>query len=166
MDGWMDFTHKFWIPPTRFARRTKFWGPIKWTWGNRILVFRSTTFGLDSFSGILGTGRQPFTRVPCWSPLFLTTTFFLLTFLLALPRQCGGAQRKTRPKTLKRRHRRADRIPQPGPSNHTGAQTAKKRKPGSRVTKDFGGDGKNLNDGIPGGTGTGFKKRAQRYSQA
>jgi len=78
------------------------------------------------------------------------------------PRQCGGAQQRARPKTLKRRRRRADRPSQPGPSNHTGAQTAKKRKPGSRVTKGFGDDGKTLDDGTPGGPGTGFRKRAQR----
>ncbi|KAF9790468.1 WLM-domain-containing protein [Thelephora terrestris] len=74
---------------------------------------------------------------------------------------CGGAQQRTRPKTLKRRRQRADRTPQAGPSNHTGAQTAKKRKPGLKVTKDFGGEGKTLNDGTSGGPGTGFRKRAQ-----
>ena len=76
--------------------------------------------------------------------------------------QCGGAQRRARPKALKRRRRRADRATQAGPSNRTGAQTAKKRKPGSRITKDFGGDGKALDDGTPGGPGTGFRKQARR----
>ncbi|KAF9648831.1 WLM-domain-containing protein [Thelephora ganbajun] len=74
---------------------------------------------------------------------------------------CGGAQRQARPRTLKRRRQRADHASHASPSNHTGAQTAKRRKPGSRITKDFGGDGKTLNDGTPDGPGTGFRKRAQ-----
>lgn len=89
-----------------------------------------------------------------------------LTFRPVFSRQCGGAQERARPKTLKRRRQRADRSSQAGPSNHTGSQTAKKRKPGSRVTKDFGGDGKTLNDGTPGASGAGFRKRTQRYGQA
>lgn len=129
------------------------------------MVFRSTTLRLDSLSRTLCTRRHLCTRVPCLSPSFLIITSPLLTSSPALLRQCGGAQRRTRPKTLKRRRRRADRSPQAGPSNHTGAQTAKKRRPGSRVTKDFGRNGKTLNDGTPGGTGTGFKKRSQRYTQ-
>lgn len=84
----------------------------------------------------------------------------------SLPRQCGGAQRRTRPRTLKRRRQRRERTSQAGPSNRTGAQAVKKRKPGSRVTKDFGGDGETLTNGAPGSTGTGFGKRAQRYMQA
>lgn len=48
------------------------------------------------------------------------------------------------------------------PSLYTGAQTAKKRKAGGRVTsKDkFQGQGVALNEGRQGGEGTGFGKRA------
>lgn len=75
---------------------------------------------------------------------------------------CGGAHNRARPTSLRRRRNR-----QPaGPSNHTGAQTAKKRKAGSRVTASgtFKGSGRALNedasddDGKKGGTG--FRKKA------
>ena len=53
------------------------------------------------------------------------------TYIFNFSFQCGGAQTRSRPKTLNRRrqHRRIA-----GPSNHTGAQTERKRKPGGRVT--------------------------------
>ena len=151
------------LAPRLVSPTIRLWHPIKWSWGNRLLVFRPATFRLGSLSGVLDARRQLCTRVPCLSPLFLTSIYPALTFGPASPRQCGGAQQRARPTTLKRRRRRADRTSKAGPSNHTGAQTAKKRKAGSRVAKDFGGDGKALNDGTPGGSGAGFRKRAQRY---
>ncbi|EPQ54069.1 WLM-domain-containing protein [Gloeophyllum trabeum ATCC 11539] len=57
---------------------------------------------------------------------------------------CGGAQTRTRPTRRRRRTAAA------GPSNHTGAQTAKRRKAGSRVKAEgaFVGKGTSLNDDI------------------
>ncbi|KAI6047220.1 WLM-domain-containing protein [Pisolithus marmoratus] len=71
---------------------------------------------------------------------------------------CGGAHSRVRPV---RRHRSVA-----GPSLHTGAQTTKKRKAGSRVTSSsaFSSTGKALNDGLGGDTkavGTGFRKQAR-----
>lgn len=76
--------------------------------------------------------------------------------------QCGGAQSRARPAT---RRRRAPR--QAGPSNHTGAQTVKKRKAGGRVTAKnaFVGDGQALNadvDESKKSIGAGFRKQATR----
>ncbi|KAG8916890.1 hypothetical protein FRC02_003489, partial [Tulasnella sp. 418] len=50
---------------------------------------------------------------------------------------CGGAHAQKRSGYMKSRNRRVSRKPRGDvvPSNHTGAQTAKKRKPGARVTK-------------------------------
>ena len=127
------------------------------------MVFRSATVRLDSLSRTLDTRRQLYTRVPCSSLSASHLDLPIVDVELCFPRQCGGAQRRARPKTLKRRRRRADHASQAGPSNHTGAQTTKKRKPGSRVTKNFGSDGKTLNEGTPGGSGTGFRKQAQRW---
>ncbi|KAI0787641.1 WLM-domain-containing protein [Fomes fomentarius] len=73
---------------------------------------------------------------------------------------CGGAQTRTRPTALRRRRRQA------GPSNRTGAQIAKKRKPGSRVTAKglFKGTGRALNedeqDEEQKKAGVGFRKQA------
>ncbi|KAI0749788.1 WLM domain-containing protein [Daedaleopsis nitida] len=73
---------------------------------------------------------------------------------------CGGAQTRTRPTALRRRRRQA------GPSNHTGAQTAKKRKAGTRVTAKglFQGSGRALNDDVEDEeqkkAGAGFRKKA------
>ncbi|TFK92648.1 WLM-domain-containing protein [Polyporus arcularius HHB13444] len=75
---------------------------------------------------------------------------------------CGGAQSRTRPTAVRRRRTRS----QAGPSNHTGAQTAKKRKAGSRVTAKglFQGAGKALNEDVEDEeqkkAGTGFRKKA------
>ncbi|KAI0719312.1 WLM-domain-containing protein [Cerioporus squamosus] len=75
---------------------------------------------------------------------------------------CGGAQTRTRPTAVRRR--RTGR--QAGPSNHTGAQTAKKRKAGSRVTAKglFQGSGRALNEDAEDEeqkkAGTGFRKKA------
>ncbi|EMD34058.1 hypothetical protein CERSUDRAFT_97984 [Gelatoporia subvermispora B] len=74
---------------------------------------------------------------------------------------CGGAHSRKRPTALRRR--RGTR--QVGPSNHTGAQTAKRRKAGSRVAAKgaFKGEGKALNDDIAEEgkkIGTGFGKQA------
>lgn len=51
------------------------------------------------------------------------------------------------------------------PSLHTGAQTAKKRKAGSRVSSGYAfvGEGSTLCDSDDDGRGTGFGKRANRY---
>ncbi|EJD06465.1 WLM-domain-containing protein [Fomitiporia mediterranea MF3/22] len=76
---------------------------------------------------------------------------------------CGGAQTRSRPKSLGRRrmHRRVA-----GPSNHTGAQVEKRRKPGTRVKARgaFKGEGQALNadisDGKARARGTGFRKQA------
>ncbi len=79
--------------------------------------------------------------------------------------QCGGAQTRSRPSATRRRRsgRRGDVVP----SNHTGRQTAKRRKGGGRVTSKyaFQGEGLSLNDstGEEGGKGTGFRKQAGRY---
>ncbi|PCH42161.1 WLM-domain-containing protein [Wolfiporia cocos MD-104 SS10] len=77
---------------------------------------------------------------------------------------CGGAQRRTRPTPRRRR-----RTQQPaGPSTHTGAQTAKRRKAGTRVTARGAfagaGAGRALNDDASDEErkreGTGFGRRA------
>ncbi|KAK7454666.1 hypothetical protein VKT23_011419 [Stygiomarasmius scandens] len=75
---------------------------------------------------------------------------------------CGGAQARARP-ARKRQSRRPREVV---PSNHTGRQTAKPRKAGTRVTSKyaFTGEGTTLGN-TPGsttekGTGTGFGKRA------
>ena len=78
--------------------------------------------------------------------------------------QCGGAHARARPASLRRRRRRTGHE---GPSNHTGAQTGKKRKPGSRVTSQgaFVGEGKMLrtdDNSQQNDIGTGFRKRAGR----
>jgi len=72
---------------------------------------------------------------------------------------CGGAQAKSRPKLSKRRHRAAKNSA--GPSNHTGVQTAKRRKAGSRVKTEFSGEGNALNEGSDKVKGIGFRKQAQ-----
>jgi hypothetical protein len=80
---------------------------------------------------------------------------------LPKPHQCGGAHSRTRPTRRRRRPQK-----QSGPSTSTGAQTAKRRKPGARVTRKdaFGGAGVALNDGAsadgPKAKGTGFGKQA------
>ncbi|KAI0635959.1 WLM-domain-containing protein [Trametes polyzona] len=74
---------------------------------------------------------------------------------------CGGAQSRARPTSIRRRRRQ-----QAGPSNHTGAQTAKRRKAGSRVTArgTFKGAGRALNEGVSDEeqkkAGAGFRKKA------
>ncbi|KAK0469808.1 WLM domain-containing protein [Desarmillaria tabescens] len=75
---------------------------------------------------------------------------------------CGGAQTRSRPSAMRRRRsgRRGDVVP----SNHTGRQTAKRRKAGGRVTSKyaFQGEGSSLinSKGEEGVKGTGFKKQA------
>ena len=151
---------------TRFVSPTvRLWGtPIKWLWKTGYWSSGQRLSDPTPSHGhpILDDSSVPEYLV-CPSPS-LFSNHLSLTFrpISPLDRQCGGAQQRARPKTLKRRRRRADRTLQAGPSNHTGAQTAKKRKPGSRVAKDFGDDGKTLNDGTPGDPGTGFRKRTQR----
>ncbi|KZT22356.1 WLM-domain-containing protein [Neolentinus lepideus HHB14362 ss-1] len=77
---------------------------------------------------------------------------------------CGGAQNRARP--ARRRRRRPTAA---GPSNHTGAQTAKRRKAGSRVAAQgvFKGKGAALNEDIGDEedkkVGTGFRKKAARH---
>ncbi|KAH7927924.1 WLM-domain-containing protein [Leucogyrophana mollusca] len=74
---------------------------------------------------------------------------------------CGGAQSRARPTSFRRRRRRAQAA---GPSNHSGVQTAKKRKAGSRVAAEtFGSGGTALNadtDADHKDYGTGFRKKA------
>ncbi|KAG8954317.1 hypothetical protein FRC03_011500 [Tulasnella sp. 419] len=61
---------------------------------------------------------------------------------------CGGAHAQKRSGYMKSRNRRVSRKPRGDvvPSNHTGAQTAKKRKPGARVTKALPGEGEKLSE--------------------
>ncbi|OAX43141.1 WLM-domain-containing protein [Rhizopogon vinicolor AM-OR11-026] len=75
---------------------------------------------------------------------------------------CGGAHSRARPASYQRRKRTAKFS---GPSVHTGAQTEKERKAGSRITNAnaFGSEGKALNEGTIGvkrEAGTGFRKQA------
>jgi len=81
--------------------------------------------------------------------------------------KCGGAQTRSRPTANRRRIRRSGPRLKKGevvPSLHTGAQTAKKRKAGSRVTSShaFSGEGTALSKSGDGATGIGFGKRAYR----
>ncbi|KAL0565205.1 hypothetical protein V5O48_016821 [Marasmius crinis-equi] len=71
---------------------------------------------------------------------------------------CGGAQNRSRPTKRRKSRRPRETVP----SNHTGRQTAKKRKPGSRVTSKYAfiGDGATLSDNAGSGHGTGKGKRA------
>jgi len=76
---------------------------------------------------------------------------------------CGGAQKRTRPTALRRRRKNRPNVVEP--SLHTGRQTAKKRKAGSRVTGQyaFTGDGKALNEDVDEDQkkkGIGFGKQA------
>ncbi|KAG2147593.1 WLM-domain-containing protein [Suillus clintonianus] len=76
---------------------------------------------------------------------------------------CGGAHSRARPASYKRRNRTAKFS---GPSVHTGVQSEKKRKPGSRIASAgaFGSGGKALNEGVIGDkkeAGTGFGKKAR-----
>ncbi|KAL5526885.1 hypothetical protein ACEPAF_8612 [Sanghuangporus sanghuang] len=79
---------------------------------------------------------------------------------------CGGAQSRSRPKSIGQRRRRVQRRAKAGPSNHTGAQVEKRRKPGTRVKAKgaFKGEGKALNDDISDedvkARGIGFRKQA------
>ncbi|KAG2157884.1 WLM-domain-containing protein [Suillus bovinus] len=78
---------------------------------------------------------------------------------------CGGAHSRARPASYQRRKRTAKFS---GPSVHTGAQSEKKRKAGSRITNTnvFGLGGKALNEGAIGEkkeAGTGFRKKAGRH---
>ncbi|KAK1233082.1 hypothetical protein PQX77_003722 [Marasmius sp. AFHP31] len=70
--------------------------------------------------------------------------------------QCGGAHARSRPSNRRRKPRRREVVP----SNHTGRQTTKKRKPGSRVASKYAF----LGDGLPlhgdSGHGAGKGKRA------
>ncbi|KAH9481414.1 DNA-dependent metalloprotease WSS1-like protein [Psilocybe cubensis] len=72
---------------------------------------------------------------------------------------CGGAQSRTKPTARRRRQTTRGKRREVVPSLHTGAQTAKKRKSGARVTSKyaFTGEGTSLgNEGV----GTGFRKQA------
>ncbi|KAJ7650333.1 WLM domain-containing protein [Roridomyces roridus] len=75
---------------------------------------------------------------------------------------CGGAHSRARPTGLRRRKR--TRQPRPGEpiaSLKTGAQTAKKRKAGARVTSKYAFTGEGTLVGEEGkGPGTGFGKQA------
>ncbi|KAF8905048.1 WLM domain-containing protein [Gymnopilus junonius] len=72
---------------------------------------------------------------------------------------CGGAQSRARPTA--RRRRAGGKRREVVPSLHTGAQTAKKRKAGGRVTSKyaFTGEGQSLSSS-DNSQGTGFGKRA------
>ncbi|KIP08196.1 hypothetical protein PHLGIDRAFT_23623 [Phlebiopsis gigantea 11061_1 CR5-6] len=74
---------------------------------------------------------------------------------------CGGAHSRARPPSFRRQKRK-----QAGPSLHTGAQTAKRRKAGARVTAQgaFGSGGRALDEDVEDGdakkAGAGFRKKA------
>ncbi|KAL0955019.1 hypothetical protein HGRIS_003939 [Hohenbuehelia grisea] len=71
---------------------------------------------------------------------------------------CGGALSRKRP-TARRRRKSGPRAPVV-PSNHTGRQTARKRKAGSRLAENaFDGGGQKLDDSKD-AKGTGFGKQA------
>ncbi|KAI0688490.1 hypothetical protein BC835DRAFT_1419085, partial [Cytidiella melzeri] len=73
---------------------------------------------------------------------------------------CGGAHSRPQPSSLQRRRRHG------GPSNHTGRQTTRKRKAGSRVTVQgtFNGVGRALDEHVEDESikkaGAGFRKQA------
>ena len=96
-------------------------------------------------------------------PEYMVMAFFIHDFdTIRLPSrcQCGGAQSRARPVARRRR-----RQPVAGPSMLTGAQTAKRRKAGSRVTAagTFNGSGQALNtDEDKKRLGIGFRKKAGR----
>ncbi|PPQ65296.1 hypothetical protein CVT26_000256 [Gymnopilus dilepis] len=73
---------------------------------------------------------------------------------------CGGAQSRARPTARRRRQGARGKRREVVPSLHTGAQTAKKRKAGGRVTSKyaFTGEGQSLASSST--EGTGFGKRA------
>jgi len=79
--------------------------------------------------------------------------------------QCGGAQARKRPTGVRRRRGGARRATVP--SNHTGAQTSKRRKAGGRVTSKyaFSGEGVSLDEEVAESKGkakgAGFGKRTQ-----
>ncbi|KAH7887774.1 WLM-domain-containing protein [Phlebopus sp. FC_14] len=74
---------------------------------------------------------------------------------------CGGAHARARPFPFRRHRSRADAA---GPSLHTGPQTAKKRRTGSRITNSnaFTSAGMRLNGGADDNKtiGKGFRKKA------
>ena len=88
--------------------------------------------------------------------------FAMVVTKTSLP-QCGGAQSRTRPTAARRRRGPSGKRREVVPSLHTGAQTAKKRKAGGRVTSKhaFTGEGATLGD-PENGEGTRFGKRAFR----
>ncbi len=71
---------------------------------------------------------------------------------------CGGSHRQQRASFMKARRRPRRPRTEVVPSSHTGAQTAKKKKPGSRLNKDLPGEGSRLS-----GTGGSKGKHANRY---
>ncbi|PPR00787.1 hypothetical protein CVT24_000752 [Panaeolus cyanescens] len=73
---------------------------------------------------------------------------------------CGGAQSRARPSSGHRKRRATGKRREVVPSLHTGAQTAKKRKAGSRVTSKYAFTGEGSTLGADTGPGTGFGKRA------
>jgi hypothetical protein len=97
-------------------------------------------------------------------PEYMVRPLTPATYSLSHQTQCGGAQTRTRPTSLRRRKRRTTTA---GPSNQTGAQTIKKRKAGARIAAAglFVGDGKALNADANEETKkreTVFRKRAVR----
>lgn len=80
--------------------------------------------------------------------------------------KCGGAQTRSRPTANRRRLRGGPRGKRREviPSLHTGAQTGKKPKAGSRVTSKhaFRGEGIALSTPDDVAKGKGFGKRAHR----
>ena len=87
-----------------------------------------------------------------------TTLLSAWTAFSFLVVQCGGAQSRARPSSTRRRRR-----------NQAGAQTAKRRKAGSRVTAQgtFKGAGRALNEDVSDEeakkAGSGFRKKVARY---
>ncbi|KAF9048620.1 WLM domain-containing protein [Panaeolus papilionaceus] len=73
---------------------------------------------------------------------------------------CGGAQTRARPSSGRRKRRATGKRREVAPSLHTGAQTAKKRRAGARVTSKYAFVGEGIKLGDDTGPGIGFGKRA------
>ncbi|KAF4613516.1 hypothetical protein D9613_007746 [Agrocybe pediades] len=73
---------------------------------------------------------------------------------------CGGAQSRSRPSARRRQYMPRGRRREVVPSLHTGAQTAKKRKAGARVTSKYAFAGEGATLAADSDKGTGFGKQA------
>jgi hypothetical protein len=111
-----------------------------------ILIFFLRTGYWSSGNRLIDSRRVPgegieFGDLPEYIVSFITSliNYLISTTLFFL--QCGGSQAGARPTAIRRR-----RHEEAGPSSHSGRQTAKRRKAGSRVTSKYAfvGDGQSL----------------------